>query len=150
MYRATKEKMDQVRAVILVMKNSTPPIKPNFSALAEEYGMTRQTVAKIWADPNPEQRERKPKKSQFDPYEEEIRDQLVTYGITMASSFRYFQNKYADLEDNPFNCYNSFKSYVTRKQFREARAQHLKEVKQGHALKAGDKDSQKDSQKEPE
>ena len=65
MYRATKEKMDQVRAVILVMKNSTPPIKPNFSALAEEYGMTRQTVAKIWADPNPEQRERKPKKSQF-------------------------------------------------------------------------------------
>ncbi len=150
MYRATKEKMDQVRAVILEMKNSTPPIKPNFSALAEEYGMTRQTVAKIWSDPNPERRERKPKKSQLDPYEEEIRDQLVAYGITMASSFRYFQNKYADLEDNPFNCYNSFKSYVTRKQFREERAQRLKEQKQGHVTKTDEKDAGPDSEKESE
>lgn len=132
MYRATKETMDQVREVILEMKNSTPPIKPNFSALAKEYGITRQTVAKIWSDPDPNGRERKPKRSQFDPYEEEIRDQLVTYGITMASSFRYFQDKYADLEDNPFNCYNSFKSYVTRKQFREERAQRLKDQIHGH------------------
>lgn len=105
---------------ILVMRKD---IKPNFAAVARMTGMHRQTVAKIWKEMNcPEEaeppKERKKRKSKFDPYRNEIVEQVNQPAFTLKAVFKYFQDVHGS---DVFNSYDSFKSYVRTNSLMEYR-----------------------------
>lgn len=97
-------------------------MKPNFSALAREYGLSRQTVAKhYYREANGNQPEKKPRKaraSQFDPYHDEIKALFDGTTCSIQSVFKFLQNKY---NVGVFKSYDSFKAYVRSKNFLELR-----------------------------
>lgn len=120
----THARMMKLRGDLMFMKENSPGIKPNFSRLARETGISRQTIAKVWADPVAPSKPRQKKKSKFDPYYEEIRDKFVQNAVTIQAVFKYFQSRYAD--QNVFTSYNSFKSYVKANRLTEARGVSVK------------------------
>lgn len=113
----SRSQLNKLRGEFLLMKENDPGLKPNFSALARETGISRQTIAKIWNDPIAPSKPRQKRKSKFDPYYEAIRDKFENNAVTMMGIFKYFQAKYPEV----FTSYNSFKSYVHANKLLEAR-----------------------------
>lgn len=111
----------KIKGDFLLMKEESPGLKPNFSALVRELGLSRQTVSKLWkeADQSP-----KPRKSKFDPYYSEIYAKFEQNATTIRAVFMYFQNKYG--EDSAFSNYDSFKSYVKKHNLNKVRGEYLK------------------------
>ncbi len=64
----TNARIMKLKGELSLMKEVDPDIKPNFSQLARETGVSRQNIARIWAAPLATHRPRQKKKSQVDPY----------------------------------------------------------------------------------
>lgn len=120
----TYSKKMKLKGELWLMKEANPGIKPNYSALARETGVSRQTLSRLWKETDQLPKKRKTRKTQFDQYEEEIREKFKMNNASMRSIFMYFQNKYG--ETSPFRSYNSFKSYVRSRNLRETRPEFLK------------------------
>lgn len=118
----SRSQLNKLRGEIIRMKENDPGLKPNFSALARETGVSRQTVAKIWKDPGLPRKPRQKRKSKFDPYFEEIKNKFENNSVTVKAVFKYFQSK----EPQIFTSYNSFKEYVRTNKLTEARTEFLK------------------------
>ncbi|MBF0578908.1 hypothetical protein IM774_03700 [Erysipelotrichaceae bacterium RD49] len=106
----TREQVRKLQVLFQQLQESPEGcIKPTFSQVARETGLARQTVAKIWKDPYAQPKERKTRKSQFDEYEDEIRQLFSRFPVSVKAVYRYLQNKYG--EEN-FKSYDSFKYFV--------------------------------------
>lgn len=57
----TYAKRMKLEGEFMLMKENSPGIKPNFSALARETGVCRQTLTKIWEDPGHHKKPRQKK-----------------------------------------------------------------------------------------
>lgn len=114
----------KLKGELRLMKEISPGLKPNFSALARESGISRQTIARMWNEPDKSDRSRQKKKSQFDPYYPEIYQKFEQNAATIKAVFKYFQNKYGT--DGPFRSYDSFKSYVKANELTKARGEYMK------------------------
>ena len=105
-------KLQELRGDLEILK--TNDIKPNYSALAKEYGMDRHTVAKYWKEGgirmSPIERE-----TPFDTYFEEIKEKAESTCCTKKALYKYFQNKYGM---DVFHCYSTFTHYLQRKEIR--------------------------------
>lgn len=117
----TSSKMNRLKGEMLLMQENEPGLKPNFSAMARETGISRQTIAKIWKDPVAPKTPRQKRKSKFDPYYQEIREKFETSTPTVKAVFKYMQAKYPDT----FTSYNSFKHYVRSNGLKDARKEFL-------------------------
>lgn len=104
----SKRNLMKMKNEFIHMQEVSPGIKPNFSYLARQYGLSRQTISKYWKDPMAKPKPRKKRTSKFDPYSEQIREKFQYGDVSIQSVFKYFQMKYPDV----FTQYNSFKSYV--------------------------------------
>lgn len=123
----TNARMMKLKGELSLMKEVDPDIKPNFSQLARETGVSRQTIARIWAAPLAPARPRQKKKSQFDPYYDEIRNKFEQNATTIQAIFKYFQSKYGS--NDVFRSYDSFKSYVKANKLNQARSSALARVR---------------------
>ncbi len=87
-------------------------IKPNFSALAREYGVDRRTVKKYY-----EGYEGKPKTknktSKLDKFYNEIKEKLSIKGVTVKAAYEFFVSKGYDI-----GTYSNFNKYVKRKELK--------------------------------
>ena len=95
---------------LLIMKERG--IKPNFSAIAREYGVDRHTVKKYYENGGKPLRKQRERKSKWDPYLDEIIELMDNVGVTKKAVHVFLKDKYK--ENLPGN-YNSFKSYTLRK-----------------------------------
>lgn len=132
----THARLNKVRGDIHFLKQTSPGLKPNFSQMARETGVSRQTIAKLWKEDGSEPKPRQKKPSQFDPYYSEIRSKFEQSAATIKAIFKYFQMKYPD---SVFKSYDSFKSYVKANHLTEVRQTNLKahvrfETEPGHQL----------------
>ena len=75
-------------------------MKPNFSALAKETNINRHTLSDMYS----ERRESKPRerKSQFDPFKEEIRDILKDTVVSATAAYFYLTDE--ERGDKTINC----------------------------------------------
>lgn len=83
-------------------------IKPNFSAIAEKYGMDRHTVKKYWEQGGKIDRERSPKTSKYAPYRKEIDDVMGKPGVTVRSAWEFLK----DVHPGISGAYFGFRDYV--------------------------------------
>lgn len=120
----TYAKKMKLKGELMLMKEESPGLKPNFSALARENGICRQTIARMWNELDKPPKPRQKKKSQFDPYYEEIYGKFEQNAATIKAVFKFFQNKYGC--DDVFRSYDSFKSYVKANDLTNVRGQFLK------------------------
>ncbi|WP_304685227.1 hypothetical protein [Ileibacterium valens] len=118
----TKAKMQKLRGEIAFMKENYPGLKPNFSAMSKEIGISRQTIAKVWKDPTSPSKPRQKRKSKFDPYYQEIREKFEIQSTTIKAVFQYMKARYPEV----FTSYDSFKSYVRANKLTEVREEYLK------------------------
>ena len=106
-------KSQELRGDLEILK--TNDIKPNYSALAKEYGLDRHTVAKYWKEGgirmSPIERE-----TPFDTYFEEIKEKAESTCCTKKALYKYFQNKYGM---DVFHCYSTFTHYLQRKEINQ-------------------------------
>lgn len=118
----------KLKGDLMLMQEMSPGIKPNFSKLERETGISRQTIAKIWNDPAAPPKPRQKRKSKFDPYYDEIREKFQYNSPTVKAVYMFFKGKYQ--EAGIFNSYNSFKAYVRANKLTEsaeaARKAHLR------------------------
>lgn len=70
-------------------------MKPNFSALARQYGVHRKTVARYWKEGGKSMISRK-RKSYLDDYLDEIREHANKTGANKAALFDFFKDKYGE------------------------------------------------------
>lgn len=112
-----RERIREVRKQLAQMKKENPAGRPNYSELARKSGVSRQTISRIWKDPDSDQRPRKRRGSKFDPYQEEIRNAFEQNPFTIKKAFLYFQSKDGT---TVFNSYNSFKDYVLSHHLKKA------------------------------
>ena len=66
-------------------------MKPNYSELSREYGVSRQTISKY--DKGFKKRESKARGSRLDKYREEIREKVNLIGATITGVYKYFLSK---------------------------------------------------------
>ena len=88
-------------------------LKPNYSALAREYGCDRRTVKKYNNGYTGGVKTRN-KKSKLDTYYEIIKEKLQYKGIHIKSVYEFLVDKYS-LEN--IGTYSNFHKYVIKKQF---------------------------------
>lgn len=119
----SQARMNKLKGEIHFLKENFPDIKPNFSELARETGVSRQTVAKYWRAPVFQSKPRQKKRSKFDPYYPEIREKFENTPTTIMAVFKYFQLKYPG---DVFRSYESFKSYVKANKLTELRKELMK------------------------
>lgn len=111
-------------------------IKPDFTQLAEKYGMNRHTVAKYWKEG--EYHERKKRSSPFDQYVPLMNKKLEEVPCTKAAMFHWLQKK----DPETFKSYSAFAHYTRRngiefKQSNDGQAAHLRyETDYGKQLQA--------------
>lgn len=132
----TQARLNKVKGDIYFMKQNSPGIKPNFSRMAKETGVSRQTLSRLWKDDEALMRPRQKKSSQFDPYYSEIRQKFEENTTTIKAIFKYFQLKYPG---SAFKSYDSFKHYVKANRFTELRQNRLQahvrfETDPGHQI----------------
>lgn len=101
-------KIAQLRDEFLYMQINSPGLKPNFSAVSRETGISRKTINKLWNNPNPPVKIRQKRKSKFDPFREEISEHFKTGSPTIKSAYLELQERYPEV----FTSYSSFKNYV--------------------------------------
>lgn len=86
-------------------------IKPNFSNLAEEYGVDRHTVKKYFDNGGIPERKKVVRKSMWDPYYDEIVELMNKHGASKRNVYQYLLNKYGDCISGS---YEGFKSYTLK------------------------------------
>ena len=117
----SKAQMNRIRGEIIQMKENCMGLKPNFSAVGRQLGITRQTAAKLWNDPVAPSKPRQKKKSKFDPYYNEIREMFESNSTaTIKAIYKFFENKYPAV----FTSYNSFKAYIRANKLKDAAEQN--------------------------
>ena len=81
--------------------------KPNFTELARQTGISRQTLSKKWRNRHqPSNLARKKRKGKYDDFEEEIRTKFLKTG-NMSAVYHYFQNSFPET----FTSYEGFRYY---------------------------------------
>ncbi len=118
----SRSRINKLRGEIILMQENDPGLKPNFSALARETGISRQTIAKIWKEPLAPAKPRQKRKSKFDPYFDIIKSKFENGPVTIRAVFQYMKGK----EPSVFTSYNSFKAYVRANKLSDSRADFLK------------------------
>lgn len=83
-------------------------IKPNYSELEREYGISRQTISK-YDNGYAGKSKTRFKKSVFDKYSDEIREKFAIKGVTIKSLYMYLANRY-----NDFGKESNFRKYVEK------------------------------------
>lgn len=109
-------------------------IKPNFSALAREYGYDRHTVKKYYDNDGVPKRKSVDKPSKWDPFYDEVETLMNKRNVSKKGVYMYLLNKYGDKIPGT---YNGFKSYTLRKGISlktSAKAHVLYEVEPGKQL----------------
>lgn len=129
-------RLNKVKGDIYFMKQNSPGLKPNFSRMARETGVSRQTLSRLWNSDEQLNKPRRKRPSQFDPYYLEIREKFEQSSSTIKAIFKYFQIKYPN---TVFNSYDSFKSFVKTNGLTEVRenllSAHVRfETEPGHQL----------------
>ena len=97
-------------------------MKPNFSALAKETHINRHTLSDMFY----ERRELKPRerKSQLDPYKEEIREMLKDPVISVTAAYFYFTDE--ERGDKMIKCtLSNFLKYVKRHNLDEKKEKYV-------------------------
>lgn len=90
----------------------TMGILPNFSELARTFNKDRHTIKKMYD--GKEEKERKKKPSELDPYVDEIIEILSHPGIKIKAAYRYFKN------EKKLKCsYDNFKTFVKKNKLLE-------------------------------
>jgi len=107
--------MEKLKMQLNIIKSMK--MKPNYSALAREYGIDRRTVKKYY-----EGYEGKPvkrnKKSKLDRYYEEIRNKLSIKGVTVKAVYEYLRDKGLDI-----GTYSNFNKYIKKKGIKASKKQ---------------------------
>lgn len=103
--------MEKLIAQLRILKEMN--LKPNYSALAREYGCDRRTVKKYNNGYTGGVKTRN-KKSKLDTYYEIIKEKLQYKGIHIKSVYEFLIDKY-NLEN--IGTYSNFHKYVINKQF---------------------------------
>lgn len=103
--------MKKLIAQLRILKEMN--LKPNYSALAREYGCDRRTVKKYNTGYTGGVKTRN-KKSKLDTYYEIIKEKLQYKGIHIKSVYEFLIDKYK-LEN--IGTYSNFHKYVIKKQF---------------------------------
>ncbi len=86
-------------------------IKPNYSALAKEYGLDRKTVAKYWKEGGVPKRKKTRRRSKLDPLREEIENILSKPGVTLKGAHFYFCDKYGQ---ESIGSYSNFRTWLKK------------------------------------
>lgn len=94
-----------------IMTDKTEGIKPNFSAVAREYHVSRNTVRKYWESDGEPLRKKPERHSRLDPYMDEIVELMSKPNVTKKAVFNYLKRKYPD--DIKWN-YNTFKWFTLK------------------------------------
>lgn len=102
---------------LLYMKEMN--IKPNFSAMARRYGVSRHTLKRCYEAGKIPDRKKRSYDSGWDPYYDEIKHLFEQTGASKSAIYKYLENKYKDLPGT----YNSLKSYTLRKGIKVVKAQ---------------------------
>lgn len=103
--------MEKLIAQLRILKEMN--LKPNYSALAREYGCDRRTVKKYNNGYTGGVKTRN-KKSKLDSYYEIIKEKLQYKGIHIKSVYEFLIDKY-NFEN--IGTYSNFHKYVVKKQF---------------------------------
>ena len=103
--------MEKLIAQLRILKEMN--LKPNYSALAREYGCDRRTVKKYNNGYTGGVKTRN-KKSKLDTYYQIIKEKLQYKGIHIKSVYEFLVDKYS-LEN--IGTYSNFHKYVIKKQF---------------------------------
>ncbi len=82
-------------------------VKPNFSELARNYGVSRQTVQRYWVDSGKKPITRN-RPSVFEQYRSEIVSLMSKPGVTKKSVYEFLVSKYSGLAN-----YSAFRTYTT-------------------------------------
>lgn len=105
--------MNEVMGELKIM--DTLGIKPNYSALAREYGIDRRTIKK-YHEGYEGKPKTKAKKSKLNAYKEEIAQKINLAGATIKGTYMYFKKKYLEI-----GTYSNFKAYVRKNNLIEAK-----------------------------
>ena len=90
-------------------------MKPNYSELSREYGVSRQTISKY--DKGFKKRESKARGSRLDKYREEIREKVNLIGATITGVYKYFLSK-----DPEIGSRSNFDYYVRKHKLLEKKS----------------------------
>lgn len=111
---SNQTRINMLKNILIEMKTNSPGLKPNFNALSRETGVSRQTISRLWKNPDVPAAKRRKRKSKFDPYRQEISDEFEKDSATIRAVFSEFQEKYPEV----FTSYSSFKNYVRTNQLK--------------------------------
>ena len=89
-------------------------IKPNYSQLARLYGIDRHTVAKIHKNKGICPRKGRPKCSEWDEYEEVIKEKMNLGGANKRAVYNFLKNGHSEIKGT----YSGFCDYLRRKDIR--------------------------------
>ena len=89
-------------------------IKPNYSQLARLYGIDRHTVAKIHKNKGTCPRKGRPKCSEWDEYEEVIKEKMNLGGANKRAVYNFLRNGHPEIKGT----YSGFCDYLRRKDIR--------------------------------
>jgi hypothetical protein len=105
------QKLALARTEIAKMKAEHPDIVPDFRRMAQETGLSMQSLETTWRCSPHIVGTAKRRKSKFEPYSDIIQEEAAK-GPTLAAVFRRLQ---AQDTRNIFVSYDGFKSFVTSK-----------------------------------
>lgn len=93
------------------MIDKAAEVKPNFSALARKYGVSRNTVRKYWRNGGIPARKVPERKSMLDPYHDEIIALMSLENVTKKAVFMHLMHEHeGEINWN----YNTFKWYTLK------------------------------------
>ena len=97
-------------------------MKPNFSQLAKEIGLNRHIISKKYY--GKEVFKPRERKSQLDPYKEEIRDMLSDPTILISSAYFYFTDE--ERNEKKITCtLSNFTKYVKKHRLNQKITNHI-------------------------
>lgn len=99
--------MRNLKGAIMCLESAN--IKPNFSALAREYGVDRRTAKKMYLGINNQKQKRK-KTSKLDMYQDEIKAKLSIPGSNKKAVYQFF---IMNVDEN-IGTYSNFSKYVSK------------------------------------
>lgn len=99
-------KLQELRGDLSIMNDEE--LKPDFTQLAEKYGLDRHTVAKYWKEG--EYHERKKRSSPLDQYVPIVKAKLEQMPCSKVSMFQWLQKK----DPEVFKSYSVFAHYMKR------------------------------------
>ncbi len=101
----TESKREEILAALNILRYLN--MKPNYSALSRQYGVSRQTIKKYDTGFTPSKV--KKRASILDPHYDEIKEKLALPGATITGVFHYLANKYQNVGKR-----SNFDAYVRK------------------------------------